>query len=76
MNYLLDTCVISELMRPIPNAQVVDWLRGQDPESLYISYLTIGELKKGIAKSGKLWVDVINLWNINCIGDVVSMNPK
>ena len=52
MNYLLDTCVISELTRPKPNAQVVAWLQAQDPESLYISYLTIGELKKGIAKRG------------------------
>lgn len=52
MKYLLDTCVISELMRPMPNAQVVAWLRDQDPESLYLSYLTIGELKKGIAKRG------------------------
>ena len=52
MKYLLNTCVISELMRPMPNAQVVGWLRGQDPESLYISYLTIGELQKGIAKRG------------------------
>jgi len=52
VNYLLDTCVISELMRPRPNERVVAWLRAQESETLYLSFLTIGELKKGIAKRG------------------------
>jgi len=52
LNYLLDTCIISELTRPRPNGSVVSWLRAQDPDALYLSYLTIGELKKGIAKRG------------------------
>jgi len=52
VKYLLDTCVISELMRPHPDGRVVAWLRAQKSELLFISYLTIGELKKGIAKRG------------------------
>lgn len=52
MNYLLDTCVISELTRRTPDVQVVSWIREQDPRSLYLSYLTIGELWKGIVKRG------------------------
>jgi len=52
VKYLLDTCVISELMRPSPNERVVSWLRAQEPEALCLSYLTIGEPKKGIAKRG------------------------
>ena len=52
MNYLLDTCVISELVNRRPNASVMEWLGRQDPESLYLSYITVGELKKGIAKRG------------------------
>jgi len=52
VNYLLDTCVISELTRRTPDVQVVSWIREQDPRSLYLSYLTIGELWKGIVKRG------------------------
>ena len=52
MNYLLDTCVISELVNRRPNASVMEWIGQQDPSSLYLSYITVGELKKGIAKRG------------------------
>lgn len=50
MNYLLDTCVISELVAPQPNARVVEWVQSTPEERLYLSVLTIGELQKGIAK--------------------------
>lgn len=52
MKFLLDTCVISELVKRRPNASVMEWLGRQDSESLYLSYITVGELKKGIAKRG------------------------
>ena len=52
MKYLLDTCVISELVNQHPNARVVEWLKRQDPDSLYLSFVTVGEIKKGIAKRG------------------------
>lgn len=50
MNYLLDTNVISELKRPKPNGQVVDWFATAGKESLYLSVLTLGEIRKGIDK--------------------------
>ena len=50
MNYLLDTCIISEYVKKKPNQQVIQWLDGQDEASLFISILTIAELKKGIIK--------------------------
>ena len=50
MKYLLDTCVISELVKQRPNARVVEWLKRQDPDSLYLSFVTVGEINKGIAK--------------------------
>ena len=50
MKFLLDTCVISELASRRPNAKVISWLKRQDSESLYLSFVTIGEIKKGIAK--------------------------
>ena len=52
MKYLLDTCVISEFARSRPNASVIDLLCRQDAGTLYISYITVGELKKGIIKRG------------------------
>ncbi len=50
MNYLLDTCVISELVKPRPNRKVVEWVRRQDESSLFLSVITIGEIEKGIAR--------------------------
>ena len=52
MKFLLDTCVISELVNRRPSASVISWLGRQDPGSLYLSSVTVGELAKGIAKRG------------------------
>lgn len=50
MKYLLDTCVLSELRRPRPDAGVVEWL-GQVAESrLYLSVLTLGKIQQGTAR--------------------------
>ena len=50
MKYLLDTCLISELVRKEPNLAVVNWLDGQDEQKLFLSVLNLGELQKGISK--------------------------
>lgn len=50
MKYLLDTCLISALVKKVPNSAVVSWLDEQDEQSLFLSVLTIGELQKGISK--------------------------
>lgn len=50
MNYLLDTCVISELVAKSPNEKVVGWVRSIPEDSLYMSVITIGEIKKGIER--------------------------
>ena len=50
MNYLLDTCVISELIKKQPNPKVAKWISDVEETSLFISVLTIGELHKGIEK--------------------------
>lgn len=50
MKYLLDTCLISELVKKAPNSAVVSWLDEQEEQSLFLSVLTIGELQKGISK--------------------------
>ena len=50
MSWLLDTCVVSELVRPRPKASVITWVRERDEDELFLSVITIGELEKGIAK--------------------------
>ena len=49
MTYLIDTNVISELTRKRPSERVVKWLDGMPPDRLYVSVLTLGELRKGVA---------------------------
>ena len=46
--FLLDTNVISELVRPAPEPKVVGWVAAADENLLYLSVLTLGEIRKGI----------------------------
>lgn len=50
MNYLLDTCVLSEFTRHQPAQRVIDWLNSMDEEKLFISVITIGEIQHGIER--------------------------
>ncbi|MCL4871238.1 MAG: type II toxin-antitoxin system VapC family toxin [Anaerolineae bacterium] len=50
MKYLLDTNVISELVARQPEPMVLQWLDTLDAEQVYLSVITLGELKKGIEK--------------------------
>ena len=50
MNYLLDTNAISELKRPKPNENVTVWFSKVKKENLYLSVLTLGEIRKGVDK--------------------------
>lgn len=51
MRYLLDTCVVSELVKKVPDTNVVNWLLQQDESDLFLSVLTFGEIEKGIEKA-------------------------
>ncbi len=48
MSYLVDTNVLSELRRPKPHAAVVAWMGARPPSTLYLSVLTLGEIRKGV----------------------------
>jgi tRNA(fMet)-specific endonuclease VapC len=50
MNFILDTNVISELISRHPNEQVLTWVRNVDENRMYLSVITLGEIKKGIEK--------------------------
>jgi len=65
LKYLLDTCVISELIKKEKNNKVVKWIKKRKESSLFISVLTVGEIQKGISKLPdshkkeylKTWID-------------------
>jgi toxin FitB len=48
--FLMDTCAISEAISRHPNRGLAAWLRGVDPVQVYISVVTLGEIRKGIER--------------------------
>lgn len=46
---LLDTNVVSEPLRPEPNVRVINWLDAQPLETLYLTAMTVAELRAGVA---------------------------
>ena len=48
MSYLLDTNVVCETFRPHPDPRVIQWLEAVSSDELYLSVLTLGEIRKGI----------------------------
>ena len=50
MNFLLDTNVVSEWIRRYPNPGVVAWLADADEDRVFISVITLAELRHGIER--------------------------
>jgi toxin FitB len=67
MRYLLDTNIVSEIRKKRPNEGLIAFMSAVDPDSLYLSVLTLGELRKGVAQKHRtglsaarqleMWVD-------------------
>jgi predicted nucleic acid-binding protein len=67
VQYLLDTNVLSETRKKLADGNVTAFITNTDPSVLYISVLTLGELRKGIAQKRRtdptaatalaMWVD-------------------
>jgi predicted nucleic acid-binding protein len=55
MHYLLDTNIISNITKPAPSAALLDWMADQVDKDLFISSLTIAEIRRGVLEkpSGK-----------------------
>lgn len=49
LRYLLDTCVLSEFVKPRPEPRVVDWLNAAELGRVFLSAVTIGEIQLGIS---------------------------
>jgi predicted nucleic acid-binding protein len=54
LSYLLDTNILSELRRKAPNAGVVEWCSRRPASTLFLSVLTLGELRKGVESLASL----------------------
>ena len=50
MSYLLDTNVLSELVRPKPHPSVLAWFAAAPDEALHVSVITLGELRSGVER--------------------------
>lgn len=50
MNYLLDTNVVSEWTKPRPNPGVVTWLAQADEDRVFLSVITLAELRHGVER--------------------------
>ena len=65
MKYLLDTCVISELVKKRPSRRVMDWVSSREESTLFLSVITLGEIRRGVEKlpegkkkrSLEAWID-------------------
>ncbi len=63
MSYLLDTNVVSETMRRRQNKLVIGWLEQVPAEALFVSVLTLGEIRKGIERlADKKRREKLRLW--------------
>jgi predicted nucleic acid-binding protein len=53
LQYLLDTNVLFETRKKLPDERVLSFLSGVEPSALYISVLTLGELRKAVANKSR-----------------------
>ncbi len=50
MKYLLDTCVLSEFVKTVPEAKVLAWINARDENDLYVAAMSLAELRRGVAR--------------------------
>jgi predicted nucleic acid-binding protein len=50
VNFLLDTTVVSEWMKPLPNPNVIQWLVEVDEDRVHLSVMTLAELRYGTGR--------------------------
>lgn len=77
---VLDTNVLSEVLRPVPEAKVLEWLQGQPPAGLFVTAVTRGEILYGIRllSDGKrregLWQAAQAIFNEDFAGKILSFD--
>jgi toxin FitB len=72
VRYLLDTNVLSEVRRPRGDIGVKRWISSIPTEDLYLSVLTLGEVRRGIgllSRSDPVQADVYEAWLVTVLRD-------
>jgi len=69
MNYLLDTCVLSEFSHRKPGQKVIQWIGAIDEDKLFINVITVGEVQRGIERlpESKLKTELLGWMNTGLI---------
>jgi predicted nucleic acid-binding protein len=81
MSFLLDTNAISEWQKPRPDRGVLDWMNATDENSLFLSVVTLAELRYGIERMDaggrrrryELWLE--HELPLRFEGRILSVNP-
>ncbi len=82
MNYLLDTNVVSEWIKPRPNAGVIKWLAEADEDRVFVSVVTLAEVRYGIERMPTCARrDQLNVWLRTQLverfeGRILPVNPS
>jgi toxin FitB len=77
---VLDTNVLSEILRPVPETRVVEWLSEQPRASVFTTTITRGEILYGIRvlPAGKrrngLWNAAMQIFDVDLDGQVLSFD--
>jgi predicted nucleic acid-binding protein len=77
---VLDTNVLSEMLRPVPEPRVVEWLSEQPRASVFTTTITRGEILYGIRvlPAGKrrngLWNAAMQIFDVDLDGQVLSFD--
>lgn len=50
MSFLLDTCFISEFVKPVPDRGVCAWLQTNSPIEMFVSVISLGEIQQGLSQ--------------------------
>jgi toxin FitB len=63
MRYLLDTNIISDIAKPSPSEPLMTWMAEQNDEDLFISSLTVAEIRRGVLeKPAGMRRDQLEAW--------------
>lgn len=82
MMIVLDTNVVSELIRPHPDSNVVDWVAGQAMNTLHLSTISEAELRYGIAilpmgaRRDRLLAEVEGMFREDFTGRILSFDSR
>ena len=77
---VLDTNVLSEVLRPAPQARVLDWLQDQPRASLFTTTITRAEILYGIRSLPKgkrrdgLWDAAMKIFDVDLAGQVLTFD--